>query len=91
MPSTASFDDTNENIPLLKIAKKPQTRLSWVICSEQHSLYLDNRKRTLMLRIKNYINGVFHESSSGELMDNYDPAIGQIYSQLPCSNSVDVE
>jgi len=44
-----------------------------------------------MLSIKNYINGAFLESSSGELMDNYDPAIGEKYSQLPCSNSEDVE
>ncbi|WP_121667113.1 aldehyde dehydrogenase [Mesonia aquimarina] len=44
-----------------------------------------------MQRIKNYINGEFCTPSSDKWLDNYNPAKGEVYSQLPNSQKEDVE
>lgn len=44
-----------------------------------------------MEKILNYINGELVESASGKWLDNCNPAIGKIYSQIPDSNTVDVD
>ncbi|MCI0631425.1 MAG: aldehyde dehydrogenase [Phycisphaerales bacterium] len=44
-----------------------------------------------MLRIANYINGEFAAPASGKYLDNVDPAIGTVYSQLPDSDQRDVD
>ncbi|GGH34914.1 2-hydroxymuconic semialdehyde dehydrogenase [Mangrovimonas yunxiaonensis] len=41
--------------------------------------------------IKNYINGNFHEPSSNEWIDNFCPANGEVYGQIPNSSKEDVE
>ena len=43
-----------------------------------------------MFQIKNYINGEFLEPSSREYLDNFNPAQGEVYSQIPDSDSTDV-
>ena len=43
-----------------------------------------------MFQIKNYINGEFLEPNSGECLDNFNPAEGAVYSQIPDSDSSDV-
>ena len=43
------------------------------------------------MKIQNYINGNYCDPLSGEWLDNYEPATGEIYSQLPNSNAKDVE
>lgn len=43
-----------------------------------------------MFQIKNYINGEFLEPNSGEYLDNFNPAEGAVYSQIPDSDSSDV-
>ena len=43
-----------------------------------------------MQQIKNFINGEYVEPQSGQYMGNYNPATGQVYSQLPDSNALDV-
>jgi aminomuconate-semialdehyde/2-hydroxymuconate-6-semialdehyde dehydrogenase len=43
-----------------------------------------------MFQIKNYINGEFLEPNSGEYLDNFNPAEGEVYSQIPDSDSSDV-
>jgi aminomuconate-semialdehyde/2-hydroxymuconate-6-semialdehyde dehydrogenase len=44
-----------------------------------------------MEKIFNYINGSFVKSHSEEWLENYEPATGKVYSQIPKSNSIDVE
>ena len=44
-----------------------------------------------MMRIKNYINGVFIAPIEGEYLNNFNPSIGEVYSQIPNSTKVDVE
>ncbi len=44
-----------------------------------------------MIKIKNYINGELVAPHSGKYIDNYDPATGQIYAQIPNSEAVDVQ
>jgi aminomuconate-semialdehyde/2-hydroxymuconate-6-semialdehyde dehydrogenase len=44
-----------------------------------------------METILNYIDGEFFESSSGEYLDNFNPATGRVYSQVPRSNEQDAE
>ncbi len=44
-----------------------------------------------MEKIKNYINGQLLEPLSGRYMDNYNPAIGEVYSQTPDSDEKDVD
>ncbi|MEE2801931.1 MAG: aldehyde dehydrogenase [Bacteroidota bacterium] len=41
--------------------------------------------------IKNFINNEEHIPLSGMWMDNYDPATGKIYGEIPSSNHTDVE
>ncbi|MFM9840468.1 MAG: aldehyde dehydrogenase [Cyclobacteriaceae bacterium] len=43
-----------------------------------------------MQKISNYINGQLISPQSGNYLDNYNPAEGKIYSQLPDSNEHDV-
>jgi aminomuconate-semialdehyde/2-hydroxymuconate-6-semialdehyde dehydrogenase len=40
--------------------------------------------------IKNYINGVLTEPQGGAYLDNFNPATGQVYSQIPDSEEEDV-
>ncbi len=42
-------------------------------------------------RLKNYIAGRLIEPQSGDYLDNYDPATGEVYSQVPDSDEEDVE
>lgn len=44
-----------------------------------------------MVRILNYINGELIPAVSGEWLDNYNPAEGRVYSQIPDSNEKDIE
>ncbi len=43
-----------------------------------------------MIKIKNYIGGELRDPISGEWLDNYEPATGQVYSQVPDSGEEDV-
>ncbi|WP_417873146.1 aldehyde dehydrogenase [Xanthomarina gelatinilytica] len=43
------------------------------------------------MKIKNYINGNFHNPTSNEWIDNYCPANGEVYGQIPNSSKDDVE
>jgi len=43
------------------------------------------------LNIKNYINGQFTAPIEGNYLDNYNPATGEAYSQIPNSTTEDVE
>ncbi|AXT20687.1 aldehyde dehydrogenase family protein [Flavobacteriaceae bacterium AU392] len=43
------------------------------------------------MNIKNYINGQFHNPINNEWLDNYCPANGEIYGQIPNSSKADVE
>lgn len=40
--------------------------------------------------LKNFINGAYIEPVDGSYMDNIEPATGQVYSQIPCSNELDL-
>jgi len=42
-------------------------------------------------KIFNYINGEFVPPISGQHLDNYDPAIGEVYSLLPDSDARDID
>ena len=44
-----------------------------------------------MFQIKNYVNGVLITPESNAYLDNYEPATGEVYSQIPRSNSGDAE
>ncbi|MCB0755053.1 MAG: aldehyde dehydrogenase [Flavobacteriales bacterium] len=44
-----------------------------------------------MFQIKNYINGEFVPPNSGCYLDNFNPAEGEVYSQIPDSDASDVE
>lgn len=44
-----------------------------------------------MKKILNYINGEFCEPQAGRYLDNYNPARGEVYSQVPDSNEDDVK
>ncbi|WP_303317110.1 aldehyde dehydrogenase [Flavivirga abyssicola] len=44
-----------------------------------------------MNEIKNYINGQFLNPSSNDWIDNYCPADGKVYGQIPNSSKADVE
>jgi aminomuconate-semialdehyde/2-hydroxymuconate-6-semialdehyde dehydrogenase len=41
--------------------------------------------------IKNYINGILKTPNSGQYIDNYEPATGQVYSQIPQSDASDID
>lgn len=43
------------------------------------------------MNIQNYINGAYQEHHSGNWINNYDPAVGEVYGQIPNSNEKDVE
>lgn len=43
------------------------------------------------MKIQNYINGQLVAPVSGNYLDNYEPATGQVYSHIPDSGSADVE
>ncbi len=43
------------------------------------------------MNIKNYINGQFENPISNEWIDNFNPANGEVYGQVPNSSKVDVE
>jgi len=44
-----------------------------------------------MLKLKNYINGELVAPTNGNYLDNYDPAVGEVYSLIPDSDSADVD
>jgi aminomuconate-semialdehyde/2-hydroxymuconate-6-semialdehyde dehydrogenase len=44
-----------------------------------------------MKKILNYIDGAFTEAVSGQWLDNYNPATGDVYSLIPDSDGLDVE
>lgn len=44
-----------------------------------------------MENIKNYINGNFHNPTSNDWIDNYNPSNGNVYGQIPNSSKDDVE
>ena len=44
-----------------------------------------------MLRIENYIDGELVAPISGNYLDNYNPATGEVYSHIPDSDEKDVE
>jgi neutral trehalase len=37
------------------------------------------------MKIQNYINGEFVNPIQGKYLDNYNPAIGEVYGQIPNS------
>lgn len=41
--------------------------------------------------LKNYINGGFHAPIQGKYLDNYEPATGKVYAQIPDSDENDLE
>ena len=43
------------------------------------------------MNIQNYINGQFINPTQNNWLDNYNPAIGEIYGQIPNSTKEDVE
>ncbi len=43
------------------------------------------------MNIKNYINGEFVNPINGDYIDNYNPAIGEVYGKIPNSSKEDVE
>jgi aminomuconate-semialdehyde/2-hydroxymuconate-6-semialdehyde dehydrogenase len=45
----------------------------------------------IKMNIKNYINGEFVNPILGDYIDNYNPAKGEIYGQIPNSTRADVE
>jgi len=42
------------------------------------------------LKIQNFINGDFAEPISGNYFDNITPVTGEVYSQIPDSDSIDI-
>jgi aminomuconate-semialdehyde/2-hydroxymuconate-6-semialdehyde dehydrogenase len=44
-----------------------------------------------MQKLENYINGQLLAPQSGNYLDNYNPAIGEVYSQIPDSDERDVQ
>lgn len=44
-----------------------------------------------MIQIQNYINGALVAPSSGEYIDNYAPATGRVYAQIPSSTKTDID
>ena len=44
-----------------------------------------------MQKLQNYINGKLIEPVNCQYMDNYEPATGKVYSQVPDSDIADVE
>ena len=44
-----------------------------------------------MKKLQNFINGNYCDPCSGEYIDNYEPATGEVYSLIPNSNADDVQ
>src|SRR4051812_17670146 len=44
-----------------------------------------------MLRIRNYIAGLFVDAASGATLDKFDPATGEAIAQLPDGDAQDVD
>ena len=44
-----------------------------------------------LVKIKNYVGGELVEPRSKQWLDNFEPATGQVYSQVPDSNSDDID
>lgn len=44
-----------------------------------------------MFKLKNYINGELIDPQSGQYIDNYQPATGQVYSLIPRSGKEDID
>ncbi|SVD71631.1 uncharacterized protein METZ01_LOCUS424485, partial [marine metagenome] len=44
-----------------------------------------------MIKIKNYINGELIEPISSSYFDNFTPITGKVYSQIPDSDSLDID
>ena len=44
-----------------------------------------------MQKIQNYINGELVAPISGEYIDNYNPALGKVYSLIPDSSAEDIQ
>src|SRR5438045_637476 len=47
--------------------------------------------RTEPQRIQNFIGGEFVEPAKGRYLDNIEPGTGKVYSQVPDSDTTDVE
>ena len=47
--------------------------------------------KTNNMKIQNYINGEFENPIQDNWLDNYNPAIGEVYGQIPNSSKEDVE
>ena len=43
-----------------------------------------------MIRLQNYIDGKLQDPITGSWLDNYEPARGHVYSQIPDSGADDV-
>lgn len=43
------------------------------------------------MNIQNYINGTFQDPKSNNWIDNYEPASGKVYGQIPNSGAQDIE
>ncbi len=43
------------------------------------------------MNIKNYINGDYKNPASNDWLDNYEPASGEVYGQIPNSSAQDIE
>ncbi len=44
-----------------------------------------------MIRLQNFINGALVDPIKGQYLDNYEPATGMVYGQIPDSTAEDVE
>ena len=44
-----------------------------------------------MVKIQNFINGELAEPISGDYFDNISPVTGEVYSQIPDSDSSDID
>jgi len=42
------------------------------------------------MKIQNFINGSYHNPATGSFLDNYEPACGDVYGQIPASGADDV-
>jgi aminomuconate-semialdehyde/2-hydroxymuconate-6-semialdehyde dehydrogenase len=55
-----------------------------------NGVFYQNRQFCGMIRLLNYINGSLQEPLNGRYIDNYNPATGQIYAQIPDSGEEDI-
>ena len=54
-------------------------------------LNLQSVRMTTMVKIENYIGGELAAPILGRYLENFEPATGQVYSQIPDSDERDVE